>query len=53
MSLEELRDFGFDVRGINWEPYIVDVHIPGLRRHVMKEDLHPNNYAFVSGVPLL
>ncbi|XP_030930989.1 fatty acyl-CoA reductase 2-like [Quercus lobata] len=39
MSLEEMRDFGFDVRGINWEHYIVDVHIPGLRRHVMKERL--------------
>jgi nucleoside-diphosphate-sugar epimerase len=28
----------FDVRHINWRSYIQDVHIPGLRRHVLKEN---------------
>lgn len=27
----------FDVRGIDWRSYIQDVHIPGLRRHVLRE----------------
>jgi hypothetical protein len=29
----------FDVRRIDWRSYIQDVHIPGLRRHVLGEDL--------------
>uniref|UniRef100_A0A7N0UTZ5 Fatty acyl-CoA reductase n=1 Tax=Kalanchoe fedtschenkoi TaxID=63787 RepID=A0A7N0UTZ5_KALFE len=36
MSEEERKMFGFDVGSIKWEDYIVNVHIPGLRRHVMK-----------------
>lgn len=36
MSEEEKREFGFDVKGIDWEDYIKNVHIPGLRRHVMR-----------------
>ncbi|KAG6399499.1 hypothetical protein SASPL_140980 [Salvia splendens] len=36
MSKEERQQFGFDVENINWKDYIVNVHIPGLRRHVMK-----------------
>lgn len=28
----------FDVRRIDWRSYIQDVHIPGLRRHVLKEN---------------
>ena len=36
MSEEEARSFGFDVEGIDWDDYISNVHIPGLRRHVMK-----------------
>ncbi|PKA49346.1 Fatty acyl-CoA reductase 2 [Apostasia shenzhenica] len=36
MSEEERREFGFDVGGIDWEDYISNVHIPGLRKHVMK-----------------
>ncbi|XP_059428405.1 fatty acyl-CoA reductase 2, chloroplastic [Corylus avellana] len=36
MSEEEKRNFGFDVGNINWRDYITNVHIPGLRRHVMK-----------------
>ncbi|KAL0544406.1 hypothetical protein IC582_019521 [Cucumis melo] len=36
MSEEEKREFGFDVESIDWKDYITNVHIPGLRRHVMK-----------------
>lgn len=45
-NLERLRDalddrerglLDFDVRRIDWRSYIQDVHIPGLRRHVLKE----------------
>ncbi|KAJ4873622.1 Fatty acyl-CoA reductase 2 [Raphanus sativus] len=36
MSEEEKSVFGFDVGSINWNDYITNVHIPGLRRHVLK-----------------
>ncbi|XP_038719670.1 fatty acyl-CoA reductase 2, chloroplastic isoform X2 [Tripterygium wilfordii] len=36
MSEEEKKRFGFDVGSIDWRDYITNVHIPGLRRHVMK-----------------
>ncbi|KAK1426223.1 hypothetical protein QVD17_14892 [Tagetes erecta] len=36
MSEEERNTFGFDVGKIDWRDYISNVHIPGLRRHVMK-----------------
>ncbi|KAJ0982272.1 hypothetical protein J5N97_010527 [Dioscorea zingiberensis] len=36
LSEEERRNFGFDVGAIDWKNYISSVHIPGLRRHVMK-----------------
>ncbi|TQD85719.1 hypothetical protein C1H46_028771 [Malus baccata] len=36
MSEEEKRKFGFDVGSINWKEYITNVHIPGLKRHVLK-----------------
>ncbi|KAG6413600.1 hypothetical protein SASPL_126314 [Salvia splendens] len=36
MSKEERQQFGFEVENINWKDYIINVHIPGLRRHVMK-----------------
>ncbi|XP_071690432.1 fatty acyl-CoA reductase 2, chloroplastic-like [Rutidosis leptorrhynchoides] len=36
MSEEENKTFGFDVGKIDWRDYISNVHIPGLRRHVMK-----------------
>lgn len=36
MSEEEKRSFGFDMRSIDWKDYITNVHVPGLRRHVMK-----------------
>jgi fatty acyl-CoA reductase len=36
MSAEEKAAFHFDVRSIDWTDYITNVHIPGLRKHVMK-----------------
>ncbi|XP_021745855.1 fatty acyl-CoA reductase 2-like [Chenopodium quinoa] len=36
MSDEESRTFYFDVGSINWTDYICSIHIPGLRKHVMK-----------------
>ncbi|XAR70055.1 Long-chain-fatty-acyl-CoA reductase [Bertholletia excelsa] len=36
MSEEERTKFGFDVGTIDWKDYISNIHIPGLRRHVMK-----------------
>lgn len=36
MSKEERWQFGFDVESIDWKDYISNVHIPGLRKHVMK-----------------
>jgi len=41
--LDELNDrdratLDFDVRRIDWRTYLQNVHIPGLRRHVLKED---------------
>ncbi|GAV86140.1 SET domain-containing protein/Sterile domain-containing protein/NAD_binding_4 domain-containing protein [Cephalotus follicularis] len=36
MSEGEKMKFGFDVGSIDWKDYITNVHIPGLRRHVMK-----------------
>lgn len=36
MSKEEKAEFGFDVGSIDWKDYIQNVHIPGLKRHVMK-----------------
>lgn len=34
---EDRQQLDFDVRRIDWRSYIQDVHIPGLRRHVLKE----------------
>lgn len=36
ISTEEKAVFHFDVRSIDWTDYITNVHIPGLRKHVMK-----------------
>lgn len=33
---EDRQDFGFDPTTIDWRRYICDVHMPGVRRHVMK-----------------
>ncbi|KAF3441971.1 hypothetical protein FNV43_RR15887 [Rhamnella rubrinervis] len=36
MCEEEKSKFGFDVESLDWRDYITNVHIPGLRRHVIK-----------------
>ncbi|XP_054811043.1 fatty acyl-CoA reductase 2, chloroplastic-like isoform X2 [Prosopis cineraria] len=36
MSDEEIREFWFDLGSINWEEYICNIHIPGLRKRVLK-----------------
>ncbi|RLN38816.1 hypothetical protein C2845_PM01G04160 [Panicum miliaceum] len=36
MSPAEKARFHFDVRSVDWTDYITNVHIPGLRKHVMK-----------------
>ncbi|XP_050383037.1 fatty acyl-CoA reductase 2, chloroplastic [Argentina anserina] len=36
MSEEEQKNFGFDVGSLDWKDYITNVHIPGLKRHVLK-----------------
>lgn len=36
MSIQEKQEFGFDIESIDWKDYIKNIHIPGLRRHVMK-----------------
>jgi hypothetical protein len=33
------QQFYFDVRALDWLAYLRDVHIPGLRRHVLKQRL--------------
>lgn len=36
MSEKDIRRYSFDVEDINWNDYVSNVHIPGLRRYVMK-----------------
>ena len=35
--MEEIEMFDFDVKSIDWEHYIVNVHLPGLKRESLKE----------------
>ncbi|KAJ4836674.1 hypothetical protein Tsubulata_021874 [Turnera subulata] len=37
MSVVEMNDFGFVVESIDWENYFKRIHLPGLRRHALKE----------------
>ncbi|KAL9659440.1 hypothetical protein QQ045_024246 [Rhodiola kirilowii] len=37
MSIEEQGKFWFNVRNLNWKDYFLNVHIPGLRKHVLKK----------------
>ena len=39
LPADEQRAFNLDVRGIDWPHYIGKVHVAGLRRHVLREDL--------------
>ncbi|MCO5571360.1 hypothetical protein L7F22_025098 [Adiantum nelumboides] len=36
LSAQEKEVFGFDVGEIDWDTYIKTIHIPGLRKHVLK-----------------
>jgi nucleoside-diphosphate-sugar epimerase len=36
MSVEDQKVFNFDVNRIDWPKYIQEIHIPGLKRHVLK-----------------
>jgi hypothetical protein len=38
----------FDVRQIDWRGYLQEIHIPGLRRHVLREG-HPGSAAEARG----
>ncbi|KAF8102068.1 hypothetical protein N665_0201s0357 [Sinapis alba] len=37
LSMEEGNMFEFDISGIDWEHYIVNAHLPGLKRELLKE----------------
>ena len=37
LNPEDQRAFNFDVTRINWRKYIQEIHIPGLKHHVLKE----------------
>ncbi|ESQ46933.1 hypothetical protein EUTSA_v10028176mg [Eutrema salsugineum] len=37
MSMEERKMFEFDGRRIDWEHYIVNVHLPGLKRELLRQ----------------
>lgn len=39
LSDEDRKDWRFDVTAIDWGHYIQDVHIPGLKRNVLKMDV--------------
>ncbi len=36
LSPEEQQHFGFDVSQIHWQQYFHEIHIPGIKRHVLK-----------------
>jgi fatty acyl-CoA reductase len=37
MSIEERKRFNFDIESINWEHYIKSVHVPGVRKHLLRQ----------------
>ena len=39
LSPEEQKLFDFDVSQIHWTQYFQDIHIPGIKRHVLKLDV--------------
>lgn len=36
LSSEEQQNFNFDVSQISWKQYFQEIHIPGIKRHVLK-----------------
>lgn len=49
LPADEQRIFSMDVRRIDWPQYIRDIHVPGLRRHVLRDD--PGGEVLVRGAP--
>lgn len=49
LPAEEQRVFSLDVRRIDWPQYIRHIHVPGLRRHVLRDD--PGVEVLVRGAP--
>ena len=43
MWAQERARSHFDMRSVDWMDYITNVHIPGLRKHVLKEEQHEVN----------
>ncbi|XP_050214451.1 fatty acyl-CoA reductase 2, chloroplastic-like [Mercurialis annua] len=41
MCEEEKEEFGFDFQSIDWNHYIKNIHIPGLRKHVLRDNQQP------------
>ncbi len=36
LSADEQKEFNFDVGALNWRHYIQNVHIPGVKKHILK-----------------
>ncbi|KAJ0035482.1 hypothetical protein Pint_25712 [Pistacia integerrima] len=36
MSEDEKLNFGFDVKSLDWRNYFINIHVPGLRKYVIK-----------------
>ncbi|KAJ0092800.1 hypothetical protein Patl1_26283 [Pistacia atlantica] len=36
MSEDEKPNFGFDVKNLDWRNYFINIHVPGLRKYVIK-----------------
>lgn len=49
LPADEQAVFNLDVRRINWRRYMQEIHVPGLRRHVLREDATPE--AVLPGAP--
>ncbi len=50
MPSAEQQLFNADVTRIDWPSYMTDVHIPGLRRHVLKDEVRGDESEFESEV---
>ena len=50
MPSAEQQTFNTDVTRIDWPSYMADVHIPGLRRHVLKDEVRGTESEFESEV---
>ncbi|MFH1567560.1 MAG: AMP-binding protein [Gemmatimonadota bacterium] len=46
---DEQRVFNIDVRRLDWRQYLREIHVPGLRRHVLRDD--PTGEVLLRGAP--